>query len=336
MINKIVNLINPNNKDITTLSKDEFLELLIKLNKYLRCLDESETVLCENMVAGDLVAPTKEVQMKVLEYLTQNISKVQDKNARAALVYYILIDLHIFSDGNGRTARFMYDLISEDLSEEKLSYYFHKDSNNVQMQNNDLENSKGILDIYFVNQIPDDLLKGQLSFIPDGILEMYKWITVGYSTTSPTTDTIIPKSVLSQLTNKELKDLDLILHDGYGQSLTPSGLAMLCVANKKGELDKWINLNDRQTQELEKAGIKGMTERLNFSIYKNPEMIANWTLDDFREIIKVGNEVKYTKLKTLINIFVEPEKYINADSGNTYLDDILCHSHTKANDKFTI
>ena len=88
MINKIVNLINPNNKDITTLSKDEFLELLIKLNKYLRCLDESETVLCENMVAGDLVAPTQEVQMKVLEYLTQNISKVQDKKARAAFAHY--------------------------------------------------------------------------------------------------------------------------------------------------------------------------------------------------------------------------------------------------------
>ena len=73
MINKIINLINPDNKDLSTLSKDELLELLTKLNRCLRCLDESENVIEENMMAGTLVSPTHEVQMKVLEYLTQNI-----------------------------------------------------------------------------------------------------------------------------------------------------------------------------------------------------------------------------------------------------------------------
>ena len=63
------------------------------------------------MLAGDLVSPTKEVQMKTLEYLTQNMSKVPDKKARATMVYYTLLNLHMFSDGNGRTSRFMYDLI---------------------------------------------------------------------------------------------------------------------------------------------------------------------------------------------------------------------------------
>lgn len=335
MINKITNLINPGNKDLSKLSKDELLELLIKLNKCLRCLDESENVIEENMLAGDLVSPTKEVQMKVLEYLTQNISKVQDKKARAAMVYYTLLNLHMFSDGNGRTSRFMYDLISGDLSEEKISYYFHKDSNYVKEQTNNLEDSKGILDIYWVNQIPDDLLRSQLSFIPKDILEKYNWITVGRTNSSPATESIVPKSVLEQLSKKELKDLDKILLDGYGQSFAPSGLAMLYVSNKKGELSEWININDRKAQELEKAGLTGMAERLNFSIYRNPDMIADWTLDDFREVINVGNAVKYARLKCLIDVFVEPEKYINANSGNTYLDDILGTSKVKKIDEIT-
>ena len=49
MINKIINSINPNDKDLSTLSKDEFLEALIKLNKYLRCLDESLRMLYANI-----------------------------------------------------------------------------------------------------------------------------------------------------------------------------------------------------------------------------------------------------------------------------------------------
>lgn len=335
MINRIINLINPDNKDLSTLSKDELLELLTKLNRCLRCLDESENVIEENMMAGDLVSPTHEVQMKVLEYLTQNISKVQDKKARAAMVYYTLLNLHMFSDGNGRTSRFVYDLISGDLSEERISYYFHKNSNYVEEQINNLEDSKGILDIYWVNQIPDDLLRSQLSFIPKDILEKYNWITVGHTDSSPTTESIIPKSVLEQLSKKEIKDLDKILLDGYGQSLAPSGLAMLYVSNKRGELSEWININDRKAREAEKVGLTGMANRLNFSIYSNPGMIADWTSDDFREVINVGNAVKYARLKCLIDVFVEPEKYINVDSGNPYLNDILGESKINKNDKLT-
>lgn len=91
MINKIINLVNPDNKDLSELSKDELLELLVKLNKCLRCLDESENVLEENMLAGDLVSPTKEVQMKTLEYLTQNMSKVPDKKARVYIVKFTYV-----------------------------------------------------------------------------------------------------------------------------------------------------------------------------------------------------------------------------------------------------
>ena len=41
----------------------------------------------------------------------------------------------------------------------------------------------------------------------DDILSNYYWITVGYTNSSPSTDSIIPKSVLAQLSEKELKDL---------------------------------------------------------------------------------------------------------------------------------
>ena len=189
---------------------------------------------------------------------------------------------------------------------------------------NDLEKNKGILDIFIANQIPDELISSQLGFVPQEILKNYSWITVGHTNTSPSTETIIPKSSLENLTQKELQDLDKILHDSYGMKLCPSGLAMLYVSNKKGQLSKWIDINKNHI-----SSIKGLERRFNFSIYKHPEMIADWTPDDFREVINVGNAVKYARLKTLIDVIAQPEKYINPDSGNTYCDDILGISKAK-------
>lgn len=325
MLDKIKNLINLNNKDLGELSTDEMIELLTKLNKYLRCLDESKNVIEENMATtGGLISPTKEVQTKILEYLVQNMKKVQDQKAKAAMFYYTLLNLHMFSDGNGRTARFMYDLISGELSEDNIIFYFHKDSKKIENPRNDLESFKGILDIYDVNQIPDELLGKQFDFIPQNILDNYCWITVGHIDSYPSTDTIIPKSVLEELSQKELQNLDKILKDGYNMKLCPSGVAMLYVSNKKGQLDKWIEKNNSDLSQG--IGLKG---RLNFSVYRNPGMIADWNADDFRDVISMGNEVKYARLKCLIDIFAEPEKYINIDTGNTYADEILGFSNNK-------
>lgn len=318
MLQKIINLINPDNIDLDKLSGEELLALLANLNRYLRCLDESASVMDEDMLVDNLVSPTKEVQISALEYLSHNLGKIEDKKARATIVYYMVLNLHMFSDGNGRTARFMYDFISGDLSDENIPYYFHKDSNKTAEQKNALEISRGIADISEVNKIPDSFIGKQFDFIPPEILKNYLWITVGYSNSSPTTESIIPKHVFEQLSPKEKQDLNKILRDGYGMYLCPSGLAMLYVSNKKGELHNWIHKN--QSDLAQGIGTNG---RLNFSIYRNPDMIANWDVHDFRKIIEVGNKVKYARLKCLIDVFVEPEKYINSTTGNTYLLDIV-------------
>ena len=106
--------------------------------------------------------------------------------------------------------------------------------------------------------------------------------------------------------------------------LCPSGIAILYVSKRKGQLNTWIDKNT--TNLAQGIGLQG---RLNFSIYRNPEMIADWTIDDFREVIRVGNAVKYLRLKCLIDIFVEPEKHINLDSGKPYLNEIISNPNEK-------
>ncbi len=317
MIERIKNIINPENKDLNNISSSEMLELLTKLNKCLRCLDEEE-VRVDGMSAGDMVAPTREVQDKVLEYLMNNMKRIKDNKSKAAVVYYTLLNLHMFSDGNGRTSRFMYDLMSGDLNEVNIAYYFHKDSNCISEEKNQLEDDKGILDISIVNRIPDEILAKQLDFIPDGMLELYPWITVGHTVSSPDTDKIIPEEVLKQLSEQEIRNLDLILSDGYGVYLCTSGLAMLYVIQKKGQLNQWLEHN----QDDAKQGI-AVPGRFNISIYRHPERIANWNVEDFRDVINMGNAIKYAKLKSIIDVFVSPEQYIDKETGNTYVSEIL-------------
>jgi hypothetical protein len=317
MIERIKKIINPENKDLDNMSLNEMIELLTKLNKSLRCLEDEE-VRIDGMTASDLVAPTREVQDKVLEYLINNMKNIKEPKAKAAAFYYTLLNLHMFSDGNGRTSRFMYDLISGDLNESNVAYYFHKDSSQTQEQKNQLEEEKGILDISIVNRIPDEILAEQLQFIPSGMLELYPWITVGHTESSPDTDKIIPEEILKQLSEKELRNLDIILRDGYGVSLCPSGLAMLYVIQKKGQLNEWVKYN----KQAEEQGI-AIPGRFNISIYRHPERIANWNAEDFREVINAGNAIKYARLKSLIDIFAYPEKFINKDTGHIYLNDII-------------
>ena len=318
MVDKIIKSINPHDIDISKMSREDFLKMIIKLNKLLRVLDDKEEVLEEDMKAGDLVSPTREVQDRLLEYLVSNLSKIEDKKARAAATYYTLINLHMFSDGNGRTSRFMYDLISGDISEENAVFYFHTDSNMVQEQRNDFERNRKIVDVGEVNKLPDILLKKHFDFVPEYVFDNYDWITVGYTFRSPSTDKIIPPKVLEELTKKELFDLGKILKDGYGVLLCPSGLAMLYVSQKKGELGNWWQKNESDL----KNGI-GVPYRLNFSIYKNPNMIAHWTAEDFRELIRVGNDIKFDRLKAIIDVFLTPEKYIHPSTGKPYSDEIL-------------
>ena len=318
MLDKIIKTINPHDVDISKMSREDFLKMIIKLNKLLRVLDDKEEVIAYDMSAGELVSPTREVQDRLLEYLVSNLSKIEDKKARAAVTYYTLINLHMFSDGNGRTSRFMYDLISGDISEENAVFYFHKDSNMVQEQRNDFERNRKIVDVGDVDKLPDILLKKHFDFVPEYVFDNYNWITVGYGHNSPPTDQILPPQVLEELTKKELFDLNKVLRDSYGVLLCPSGLAMLYVSQKKGELGNWWQKNEADIKE----GI-GVPYRLNFSIYRNSNMIAHWTAEDFRELIRVGNDVKFDRLKAIIDVFVTPEKYIHPSTGKPYSDEIL-------------
>ena len=224
MIDEILSSINLVNRDIRYLSSQEFLLCLEKLNRILRNIKTDENVFGVNMVAGNLVSPTYEVRMSIIDYLCNAMRVIDDKFACAAMVYYVLLNLHMFSDGNGRTSRFVYDLISGDLNDNNMAYYFHRDSGVIKNDRNDMERNKGILDVTELEDIVDELLLGYVDFIPREIMEKYSWITVGHTDSSPFIGDILPGYITLELSENEVSDLEKILTDGYGMGKEPEGI----------------------------------------------------------------------------------------------------------------
>lgn len=309
--------------DIKNMNKEQFLEYIIYLNRRLRNIDNNENVLDDCMEAGDLVSPTREVKDRILNYLCLNMKKCQDDISCAAMVYYILINLHMFSDGNGRTSRYLFDLLAGNNYDDNIGYYYHKDSGMVDATKSGFEKTRGILDPLIVNSsIVDQILYDKLTFIPKEVLEKYFWFVVGVIPEFLEINNILPSDVSKELTSHELSSLGQILCDTNGCCLTPAGLSMLYVCLKKEQLDKWIDLeiNNNSIEVQKKFGIEG---RFCFPIFKHSDLISDWKVEDFKTIIVIGNEIKFERLKAIIDIFVSPKLLIDKDSGIPYRDKII-------------
>lgn len=119
---------------IQKVSYNEFLYYLKRLNGILRSTPIKERSIDGNGVeisfsispqeSGISYITPPEDKKNELMHKTFEAMKGLDNNDRALLCYYIIQALHPFNDGNGRTGRLFYELISEDgktITREELS-----------------------------------------------------------------------------------------------------------------------------------------------------------------------------------------------------------------------
>ena len=126
-----------------------------------------------------------------------------------------------------------------------------------------------------------------------------------------------PVNTVNNEKNKENIEWNEITEDGVNEKLLVQNV------NIK-DLEKIATLLQSLSEEIAQKEKEDINFYLSAGWYK-------YTLDSqqFNEVISMGNEVKYARLKCLIDIFAEPEKYINIDTGNTYADEILGFSNNK-------
>ena len=298
------------------MNDEEFMNLLIDINRNLRDIDSNEDVLSEGMIAGDLVAPTKSVRENTLKKLIGYIKKENDWKDVAGLTYYTLINLHMFSDGNGRTSRFLYDLISGDISQDQFMYYFHKGEDGYYDGKEDFEYSKGILDISYVNGISNSFLEEEIKTYLEKYPEINeKKIVVAcggfYTEAQRKFRKFFEENLDLDLSEIEKYSLAQILADNDGVQFTPGGIGFMMVADEKNEMNSWIKLNEEAIARVDQDDsiYSIVSNRMNFSIRQHPELLASWSSDDFRKVIKYGEWAKQKQYDYMIDIFENAENY---------------------------
>lgn len=300
---------------IKNLTPESFMEFIMKINKELRRTEDDE-IISEGVIAGELVATTKSVREETIKQLVDYLKQNPNMKEAATLIYCLLINFHMFSDGNGRTARFIYDLFSNNLDESQFMYYFHKENNTHYEGKEDFEEVRGIVDLGEINWITNSFIEDDIK----DILEEYpkldnKVIVCGvggfYADRQNRLESMLKEKLNLDLTEEEYSELVQLLTDDGGVIYTPSGLGMLMVSIEKGDIEEWININEGLIESCKDDPniYRTVSQRMAFSIKKGIHLLSEWTSDDFRKVIKIANQVKQRQLFHLINVFIRTEDY---------------------------
>lgn len=278
-------------KFIQRLNVRDILNISTFLNKLLRN-KEKENVIAGNMFAGMLVSPPVIIRETILENYLKTLKKISDNKLRAELTYYTFINLHMFSDGNGRTSRLLYGLICGEIEDE--SWYIHTDeqSNN----NGDFCSYKGMLDESKINR------QTELLSIPERYVNQYQLLksvqqykTYYNSDGSIPINEIVSFNILNQLTDDEKKSIFSIINDNEGY-YSIAGLTMLIVTFKNHQLEEWL---DRKKDFIM------VTNKLSFNLKKDKDLLMLWSLDDWKYLIEIGSKLKCMQFEQLNQIFIE-------------------------------
>lgn len=334
MENEILKLLKYKDKiENGELSFEEFKIFLENANAILRnkTMEDEDTGIYKGyMTASDLVSPTNEVQLVVLEKYYNILQNVKSSKAKSALSYYILLDLHLFSDGNGRLARFMYQLFDKDFD---IDYVVHNESDYC-IKGRNFEEKKDILFIDDVNnQIAYTLLQ---NLIRSGKITNDKRLrdvisvrTYGSGIVGVYNEIAVPENIKEQLNEEEMKDLNRNLNNN-NSAFTVAGITMCVMLSKLGKLSSALDRNDEKIEKLKAGGKKiiGGRDRSvvfsvgNRSIEESSANFEGWTAENFRQANRVSERIHQNQLEILIDIFANPRKYMLSD-GRTILSRLI-------------
>ena len=254
-----------------------------------------------------------EVINSVFPKLLSSLKELTNRREQAALIYYSIVLMHPFENGNGRTSRFIFDAIMGSDIESNLNWYFHG-MDDEELYEGRFEFSRNLM-------LVEDLEK---ILLHKNAYNITKYIKVlpqeifGKSIEVNVLEVPIREDIRNQLSRREQDLINHLIGDNtLNHSYEVGGLIMLILSSYKGELNKWISLNEDYYHFV-------------FDIDKHPEMLDLWTIDDYRKVIEIGNDIKKEIYLNLIDIFVNSNNY---KIGDQLLKNLIINPNKLNNNK---
>ena len=306
-----------------SLSFVEFKSYLEKVNATLRGknIGEEDTgVRVQGMRVTDMVSLPYNLQLDVLQQYYQSLSKIDDNQEKAALSYYVLNDLHLFGDGNGRISRFMYQLFDNSFD---INYLIH-DCTNEQIKGcSEFLEEKNIEDIEVVNKFSNYILfkhlidYGAISYDPR--LEEYDEVkTFGNAFVTAHGLSCISKQVQDELGDENFARIQYNLTNDDNDYFTVSGVAMCVMLSKYGKLSETLDKNDEYQSKNPFINFNSY-KRLVFTLQDTDVKkaivdVSTWNADMCNEFSDICENVHKQQIETILDIFVNPSHHMDSQN----------------------
>lgn len=346
------------NDSINKMTPEDAKEALQRIHKQLgiNCRPVNPNYRTEHSVSNhrnkDFIAPESDLKEELLREYLEAIKKIDDRKKRAVLAYYAVDNLHYFSDGNGRTARAAYLLITQNYKEDSEQYvpnpeqYVMHDPvspNGWMTGSSDYDGSarlyldQGVVPAETIRTLANILLQERLvkeGSLPSELLnttmsvesksetinaqqfnlmDEYQRIAKGF------VDIWMSAENRAELSKEEDLDLRYALSDGVvnGECSSLAGLALAVTLKAKGTLNSNIDSNMEDDREL--------TFIVNYDKDSSdyPEgtydervlrLLGNWELEDYKSLIRNYRELKHRHNKIIMSIFTENLCFYNGRS----------------------
>lgn len=307
-------------EDLNNLDPKDALRMLVFINGIITGKGKKErrtwsfsSVWGGAEVSGHL-SPARETQDIAIEETFDAIKNdITDNHKRAALAYYMINHLHLFGDGNGRTARTMYEVFDKRDFRIVGSDFMHQtdDEEEVGDRKNFTERT-GLRDNAEVSSITlgfikDDLVKE--SRLPEKMLEN------DYSLNLPSSNRPMPDVYLTEDAERNLQihEKGIVRHAFFEKALATTALGIML---QKKHTFRWAAEDG--------AVLDPYSNSVLFEIEKKDrrkakEVFNGWDADDYRDFCGTVKELQLRQIRKLIDIFKHEDQYKTED-GKTYAD----------------
>lgn len=301
-LNGIVNKINSIAAEVPD-SKIDILsaeECLCKINGVINGTNRSEIVDSGEVVGAgfggaDYVAPNNIIRNEIAENYLDSINAEIDKNKKAELAYYAIINMHLFNDGNGRTARAIYLMMKNGkVGEGDNAFLQHSKDGKGSI---DFENDNNIKPSWEVNAYAlletcvDEIKNGKLPKWMDSFMKENGLFSI--QTFGQPEQTELSDMELNEDERKVLRDIfddDCLAGYATAELLFENGVVKELF--EKNIIDPVLGIDHKR---LSFTHLKTNSEKYN-------SVFGSMTAEKYRRLIAIYNNLKIKQNKEVIKV----------------------------------
>lgn len=317
---------------ISTLTGEDVKRLLLYVNSRVRNIPIEENRFCEEtMCAGGLVSPNNEIQNRYFEKIAEALKNVKGKKDRATMMFYLINELHLFEDGNGRTSRAVFEMFTnKDFSFEDndlLTHIYNLGTEHAKVDHAKFQENNSIEGSCCAEQCSNCFLyKSLIKFgiIPDTDFYKKKFLiltdadelletNINEGENKNNNPVFVSEDVKEQLSSIQFEQIQNSLADNNGALITTSGMAFLLMTMTNKKIG---NLSDYEFGEGH-----GLNLPVDRELGSGEEHLSNFEKEDYLKIIDIANILKEGMLDMMLDFFEHPDSF--KFYGSITMKDIL-------------